>query len=355
MEIKNLVIDTKKQIEQCEADIKSAEEQLPLTKEPLETLTTHLYKLKGQVTQKWLDKCYKYLEKKTDDRIVMILESLIGILRGVEKAEPKAVQTSLKKAETLQNSLTKVQWLKLSSDQYKKMLTTATSELAVSADLAKEDANGAIESTGKDFPKDIADFKLFYQLLIVGCKLGMAHQAQNELQCIITNGKSTIRHSKNQLIGAEKREKLLLKFIPSFALDKVTLVVCGNSSQDSLNGLQMANTQILKYLGGQEQAPPAESFDFNQLAACEEVNLQSIDREVDQCRQQKEAQSLAEQKIEEKNVEKQLDEKKDAEEQKEENKIEIKKDEVQNQEEEKKDQVEIKKDEVEIKKDEVET
>ena len=57
------------------------------------------------------------------------------------------------------------------------MLTTCTSELAISADLAKEDANGAIESTGKDFPKEIIEFKLFFQLLIVCCKLGMAHQA----------------------------------------------------------------------------------------------------------------------------------------------------------------------------------
>lgn len=104
------------------------------------------------------------------------------------------------------------------------MLTTATSELAISADLVKEDASGIIESTGKDFPKEIADFKLFFQLLVVSCKLGMAHQALAELESKILTCKKNIRHSKNQLVGAEKREKLLMKFIPLFPLDKVNLV-----------------------------------------------------------------------------------------------------------------------------------
>ena len=68
--------------------------------------------------------------------------------------------------------------------------------------MAKQEENGAIISTGKDFPKEIADFKLFYQILIVACKLGMIHNAVLELETKISEGTSTIRHSKHMITGA---------------------------------------------------------------------------------------------------------------------------------------------------------
>mgnify|MGYP000952582692 CR=1 FL=1 len=80
MEIQRTIAESKDTIERTTKEMKEAEEQLPLSRQPLEKLDNEFEALKLQITQKWLERCHKFLEKKTNDTAINILESLIGIM-----------------------------------------------------------------------------------------------------------------------------------------------------------------------------------------------------------------------------------------------------------------------------------
>jgi len=133
--------------------------------------------------------------------------------------------------------LSRIVWNKTPVETYKRLLSNSIASLSVSGFMAKLQDDGKLQSTGEDFPKEIKDFKLFFQILVVACKLGIAHHDVDALEAKLKNGVATISHCRNMLAGAEKREQLLIAMIPCMKLDKETSVVCGKKAQDVYNDL----------------------------------------------------------------------------------------------------------------------
>mgnify|MGYP006891279924 CR=1 FL=1 len=72
---------------------------MPASLEPLAKLDQDFEKLKNQLDQKKLDKVYKFMDKNNNDNATCIMENLVGIFKGTEKAEIRTVELYLRKIE----------------------------------------------------------------------------------------------------------------------------------------------------------------------------------------------------------------------------------------------------------------
>lgn len=61
---------------------KDREAKLKNVEEPIKKLLDDKLTMQKKLDQKILDKCSKFLQKHSDERIVFIMQNLVGILRG---------------------------------------------------------------------------------------------------------------------------------------------------------------------------------------------------------------------------------------------------------------------------------
>lgn len=54
---------------------------------------------KREITPEVLKKAYDYLEKKTAEPVAFVMEALVGLLRGMRRADTKSVELYIKKHE----------------------------------------------------------------------------------------------------------------------------------------------------------------------------------------------------------------------------------------------------------------
>lgn len=87
---------------------KDREAKLKNVEEPIKKLLDDKLTMQKKLDQKVLDKCSNFLTKHSDERIVFIMQSLIGILRGQSTSDAYSVELYLKKLEGLTLALNRI-------------------------------------------------------------------------------------------------------------------------------------------------------------------------------------------------------------------------------------------------------
>jgi len=87
---------------------KDREGKLKNVEEPIKKLLDDKLTMQKKLDQKVLDKCSTFLTKHSDNRIVFIMQSLIGILRGQSTSDAYSVELYLKKLEGLTLALNRI-------------------------------------------------------------------------------------------------------------------------------------------------------------------------------------------------------------------------------------------------------
>ena len=126
--------------------------------------------------------CFKYLEKKSDEDIVFIVESFTGLLKGSKSVMPVEVKSYFEKVDRLNIGMQRFDFSKFPVQHYKDMLAELFGPRAKNLGIVTETKDGKYEPTGKDFPKEKRDFLNVYRLLTLMCKYSIAKH--DELQVI---------------------------------------------------------------------------------------------------------------------------------------------------------------------------
>lgn len=87
---------------------KDREAKLKSVEEPIKKLLDDKLTMQRKLDQKILDNCTKFLTKTTDERIVFIMQTLVGILRGQTPADAYSVKLYLKKLDGLMLALNRI-------------------------------------------------------------------------------------------------------------------------------------------------------------------------------------------------------------------------------------------------------
>lgn len=88
--------------------IEKKQKQLAEKKDPIKKLTEGLDAAKKDVTEKNLKKVYNFLEKKSNEACVYVLEALIGLMRGMKRADSLSVELYIKKHEGFMMGLNRI-------------------------------------------------------------------------------------------------------------------------------------------------------------------------------------------------------------------------------------------------------
>ena len=84
------------------------EGKLKNVEEPIKKLLDDKLTVQKKLDQKILDKCTIFLAKHSDENIVFIMQSLVGILRGQNTSDAFSVEIYLKKVEGLYLALNRI-------------------------------------------------------------------------------------------------------------------------------------------------------------------------------------------------------------------------------------------------------
>jgi hypothetical protein len=135
------------------------------------------------------------------------MSNLIGLCKGQEQASANVVELYIKRLDGFNMALNRINWTNVPINIYQKLLAEAVGKMAVSMAIAKFTEGREVEGLDNIvFPKDIGDFKVFYQMLIVVCKLGIAHHDIKLMEETLENGEDEIRRLKSKLDGLKRRE-----------------------------------------------------------------------------------------------------------------------------------------------------
>ena len=85
-------------------------EKKKVLSEPLKKLQDEQLTLQKQLTQEMLDKCSKFLSKRSDPTLEVVLERFVGILRGHKTADPASVQLYFRSSEGLVIALNRIDY-----------------------------------------------------------------------------------------------------------------------------------------------------------------------------------------------------------------------------------------------------
>lgn len=103
----------KKANESHEKKIEDRRKQLAEKKEPIKKLVENLEASKKEITEANLKKVYIYLEKKSNEACVYVMEALIGLMRGSKRADSMSVELYTKKHEGFMMGLNRIDIKKL--------------------------------------------------------------------------------------------------------------------------------------------------------------------------------------------------------------------------------------------------
>ena len=90
------------------------------------------------INNKTLEKCQKYLQSMTDDHVTFILEHLIGLVQGVERAPSKYVELYMKKVQGFIMAINRINYKNVSITHCKKLLADLTGDRAVAMGIARK-------------------------------------------------------------------------------------------------------------------------------------------------------------------------------------------------------------------------
>ena len=114
------------------------------------------------------------------------MQQFVGILRNKGgEAGKDDVQTYMKTLQGMNMALNRIEYCVQPVGQVKNLLHELIGKRAKALGIVKDgEEEGKYEPTGKEFPKSLIDFIIFYKLLIILCKLCIAKHDEN----LITKG-----------------------------------------------------------------------------------------------------------------------------------------------------------------------
>jgi len=92
----------------------------------------------------------------SDENVIFILESLIGLVQGVERAHSRQVELYMKKAEGFIQAISRIDYSKVSLTHCENLLKDLTGDRAIAMGIFLNEPQGMV------FPTNIGDFKIFY-------------------------------------------------------------------------------------------------------------------------------------------------------------------------------------------------
>lgn len=198
--------------------VEEARNEVTKVKEPLIKLRLQMDMLLN-INNKTLEKCQKYLHSMTDDNVTFILEHLIGLVQGVEKAPSKYVELYMKKVQGFIMAVNRINYKNVSITHCKNLLAELTGERAVAMGIAKKVGDN-YEPTELDFPPHVRDFKIFYQILVQACKIAIAEQDAASVQRVIDEAE----RERNKFVlsqqANQRRLEVLLRVHSHFQVDQ---------------------------------------------------------------------------------------------------------------------------------------
>mmetsp|Transcript_19423 Transcript_19423/g.29845 ORF Transcript_19423/g.29845 Transcript_19423/m.29845 type:complete len:129 (+) Transcript_19423:469-855(+) len=123
------------------------------------------------------------------------MEKFIGILQKKEKADPISVERYLLDFRGLTLALNRVDYAANSVGFFKNLLHELIGKRALNLGIVRDKGNGEYEPTGEEFPKNLVDFLIFYKLLILMCKAGIAKH--DEVMCVEALKKCDAKSKEN--------------------------------------------------------------------------------------------------------------------------------------------------------------
>jgi hypothetical protein len=98
------------------------EEKLAKIEEPLKKLLADKVAMQEKIDQKLLDRCTKFLSNQSEDNIVYIMSSLIGIFSGQQTSDARTVELYLKKLKSINMALDRIDFKAQTIDYMKNLL-----------------------------------------------------------------------------------------------------------------------------------------------------------------------------------------------------------------------------------------
>jgi len=193
------------QLTECDANENEANEKLRQFKAPIEKLKNEMDTLQDLVNQKLLDRCKKYFAAWTDDHACFITESLVGVLKGVERADSRAVELYMRKEEGMRMALNRIKYAEMPLERTKALIDDLTKTRA--QQMGMVDASG--NPTSVDFPKHIMDFKVFYQILVNICQRSIAEHDAAKFEKIVEESKKLRVQNAKTIASHNKRLELI--------------------------------------------------------------------------------------------------------------------------------------------------
>lgn len=144
-----LDIETKKQ-DDIKAQIDKRKQDLQKVEGPIKKLMDDKIAMQKKLDQKTLDRCTKFLSKKSEDNVAFIMQSLVGILRGATTSEPVDVEIYLKKQDGLILALNRINFSAktLPVDHFKTLIRDLIGKRALSlgivTEVKKDDEPGGV-------------------------------------------------------------------------------------------------------------------------------------------------------------------------------------------------------------------
>ena len=181
--------------------------------------------MQKKLDQSTLDRCSKFLSKKNDPNIAFIMQSIVGILRGQNSADPTDVQIYLKKQDGLNLALNRIKFSaeNLSVGHFKQLFSELVGKRSVALGICKEvqkgDGEVEFEPTGEEFPEELIDFLIFYKLLIIICKLCIAKHDEGRILEGIRKQQEVADAIKQDVDSTRLKVNNLKKVLPHYEAD----------------------------------------------------------------------------------------------------------------------------------------
>lgn len=121
---------------------KDREAKLGRVEEPIKKLLDDKLAMQKKIDQKLLDNCSNFLAKHSDDNIVFIMQSLVGILRGQNTSDAFSVEIYLKKVEGLYLALNRIDFKAQSVGHIKNLLRELIGDRAKKLGIVQEKSAG---------------------------------------------------------------------------------------------------------------------------------------------------------------------------------------------------------------------
>lgn len=179
----------KKDIELQQEKIAAKQATLKEKEPEFKKLCEQVDQAKRQISAETLKKAYAFLEKKTAEPISFLMEALVGLLRGMRRADTKSVQLYLQKHEGFMIGVNRVDLKKLNVEHCKEHL-----------DLLQKKYNAQILS------EEFEVFHPFRTLLVQMIFTGLTQQDLGKYEKKIAEYQSKIHAHQREI---EKTEMLL--------------------------------------------------------------------------------------------------------------------------------------------------